>query len=98
MLIEFDGRQHFENNHYFFKKNNDKFLDQQERDMIKTRYCFKNNISLLRIPYTRIKNISIILRNFIDKVKLSCTKPCFQFGIEDDGSKLYKLHTEIITQ
>lgn len=31
------------------------------RDQIKNQYCIDNNIKLLRIPYTKINNIEVIL-------------------------------------
>lgn len=43
-----------QNNNY---ENNMQKL-QKERDTIKTNYCKKNNISLLRIPYWEIENNS----------------------------------------
>ena len=50
-IIEFDGVQHFRyynNNGWNNKKN---FEKTRERDLIKNKYCFDNNIPLIRIPY-----------------------------------------------
>ena len=50
-IIEFDGVQHFKyynNNGWNNKKN---FEKTRERDLIKNKYCFDNNIPLIRIPY-----------------------------------------------
>lgn len=50
LCIEFDGIQHYE---LFYKRKNDvKSLEEQLiRDKIKTEFCIKNNIKLLRIKY-----------------------------------------------
>lgn len=50
--IEYDGEQHSKPVKYF--GGNDKFLLTQIRDKIKTEYCQKNNIPLIRINYTDI--------------------------------------------
>jgi hypothetical protein len=64
MLIEYDGQQHF-------KPTNFKGVDNEKakvnfdktkiNDNIKNNYCRKNNIKLLRIPYTDIEKIDYIL-------------------------------------
>lgn len=56
-IIEFDGRQHFENG--CFKNAN--LSDIQERDNIKNKYCDDNNIKLIRIPHWEFKNIEEII-------------------------------------
>lgn len=56
-LIEYDGQLHFKK--YFEKQN---FEIQHEHDLIKDEYCKKNNIKLLRIPYTQFDNIEEILK------------------------------------
>lgn len=66
-LIEFDGKQHFEQTHFFSLKQLDDQFDSvtsyiQYHDSIKTDYCIKNNIVLIRIPYTEINNIEKILK------------------------------------
>ena len=53
-IIEFDGEQHFkyryeENYHGLNNKQN--HLDTKRNDLIKNKYCFNNNIPLIRIPY-----------------------------------------------
>ena len=53
-LIEYDGIQHFENSNFFGG-----LQQNQIRDKIKTNYCIKNNIPLVRIPYTDYENINI---------------------------------------
>lgn len=53
--IEYDGEQHFKEKsaQYFF----DNLDSIQQRDKIKNIYCEKNNIFLIRIPYTDYKDI-----------------------------------------
>lgn len=59
ICIEFDGQQHFESVNIFGGKEN--FQKIQERDAIKNEFCKKENINLLRIPYTEFNNIDDIL-------------------------------------
>ena len=57
-LIEYDGEQHYlEKTNNFWKK--DSLLNRQKRDLLKTDYCLKNNIPLIRIPYWEKNNITI---------------------------------------
>ena len=53
--IEFDGKQHYCDNHYFKRDNT------MNHDKIKTEYCNSNNIKLIRIPYWKMNNIEKIL-------------------------------------
>lgn len=55
LIIEFDGRQHYEDVGYGNHKTT------VEHDMIKNQYCKNNNISLLRIPYWEGNNIENII-------------------------------------
>ena len=57
IMIEFDGEQHYKDNHYF----NYSYDKQVLHDNIKTQYCNNNNIKLLRIPYWDINKIDQIL-------------------------------------
>ena len=50
IVIEFDGKQHFEKSAYFSRNYKD-FLKQVRNDNIKSRYCEDNGLLLLRIPY-----------------------------------------------
>lgn len=61
LLIEFDGRQHFEPVEIF--GGDDGLKETQLRDSIKTNFALSNNIPLLRIPYTEQDNIESILTN-----------------------------------
>lgn len=58
--IEYDGEQHFNisrnNKSTFFTE--EKILDIQRKDNIKTQYCQNNNIKLIRIPYYDYDKIS----------------------------------------
>ena len=66
-LIEYDGEQHFMHTNLGW---NDKehFEKVRERDKLKNEYCKKNNIPLIRIPYTHQKDLCI------DDLKLETTK------------------------
>ena len=46
ICIEFDGEQHFKENHYFNKKI---VMKIKKRDNIKTNYCIDNKIKLIRL-------------------------------------------------
>lgn len=56
-LLEFDGKQHFEPTGTLFDQY--KVDEIQERDNIKNKWCYDNNILLKRIPYTIIKTITL---------------------------------------
>lgn len=45
-LIEYDGIQHFEKGHF-----RDAYEITHKNDLLKNKYCFNNNIPLIRIPY-----------------------------------------------
>ncbi len=63
ILIEFDGLQHYKPLGYF---GGDKKLEfTQLCDKIKNEYCLKNNIRLIRISYSDIKNINRILSGIL---------------------------------
>lgn len=58
-LIEADGQQHFE---IKFGRTEGEFLETQQNDSIKTKFCIDNNIPLIRIPYWKAsKSEKIIL-------------------------------------
>lgn len=52
-LIEYDGIQHFEKNHFH---NN--FDITRKNDLLKNKYCFSNNIPIIRIPYNKPYDIN----------------------------------------
>lgn len=45
-LIEYDGIQHFEEGHF-----STEYSVTHSNDILKNKYCFDNNIPLIRIPY-----------------------------------------------
>lgn len=68
-LIEFDGSQHFETGTGYYD-NIEAFKRTQYRDNFKTQWCKENNITLIRIPYYHldqltIKDLLIETSNFI---------------------------------
>ena len=50
ICIEYDGEQHYTT--YNYEKDDSDLKIRQLRDKIKTDYCLKNNIKLIRIKYT----------------------------------------------
>ena len=50
-LIEYDGKQHFDKNAAHWGNNEEDFSRNREKDLLKNKYCFDNNIPLIRIPY-----------------------------------------------
>lgn len=81
-LIEFDGRQHF--NEVKFWRNSGDLIIMQKRDIIKTNYCRQNKIPLLRISYKHIKKIPEIIKKFMEDLK---ENPTLIYFTDDD---LYK--------
>lgn len=55
-LIEFDGVQHFD---YGSCWNGENKEDVKRRDHIKNNYCLSNNIPLIRIPYWKLKTLTL---------------------------------------
>lgn len=51
IIIEYNGKQHYEFTPYFHKSNDD-FIQQVRRDEDLRNYCKINNIRLIEIPYT----------------------------------------------
>jgi very-short-patch-repair endonuclease len=65
-VIEFDGQQHFEPVRFNGISKEAAFVNFkkiQQIDLLKTEYCKYNGISLLRIPYKKIKKIPEILES-----------------------------------
>ena len=58
ILIEYDGEQH-----YFYRNEGwntkENFEKTKERDIYKNNWCLKNNIKLIRIPYTKLNNLQL---------------------------------------
>jgi hypothetical protein len=59
ILIEYDGKHHFEPLKYFGGLDSFKII--KEYDSIKNDYAKNNNIKLIRIPYYKYKNINKLL-------------------------------------
>ena len=57
-LIEYDGETHYRYNLHGWH-NEEQLTKQQERDKIKNEWCRENNIPLIRIPYTHLKDLCI---------------------------------------
>lgn len=52
LVIECNGKQHYEFNTYFHKYHID-FVNQQNRDQMKRDFCEINNLVLVEVPYDR---------------------------------------------
>ena len=68
-LIEYDGRQHFTPIEFFGGQKSLK--STRRRDLLKTNYCRKRKIPLLRISYRHIGKIPEIIENFMIKVSIN---------------------------
>ena len=65
LCIEFDGSQHYSINKTDAEKAN---------DFKKNMYCKKNNLNILRIKYTDIDNVELLIINKINTIKLDLPK------------------------
>ena len=75
LLVEYDGRQHF--SPFFSDKLNEEqagriLLLQKEADFIKSEFANKNGIRLIRIPYTKLKHIDVILFDIFHEKISNC--------------------------
>lgn len=65
IVIEYDGQQHFKPYNFDLGNNptnNEKFINMKYRDNIKTLYCILFDVKLIKIPYTKFKQIHDILK------------------------------------
>lgn len=72
LLLEYDGRQHFEPVDFSGKGEIwaiNQFKEVKEKDILKNLYCKENDIQLLRIPYWKFDEIEIILNKLIHNEK-----------------------------
>lgn len=67
-LIEYDGKQHF--HAYDSWGGVEKFETTKRHDAIKNNYCQRNNIRLLRIKYTKLKQIEFVLEKYFSKERI----------------------------
>lgn len=72
VCIEYDGIYHYKpipRKNETFEEAEKRYKETKIRDEIKTQYCIKNNIKLLRIPYFEFDNITTILSSFLQSNK-----------------------------
>ena len=69
ICIEYDGKQHFNHNTNWYKTKED-YLIAQKRDLEKDEYCKKNDIPLIRIPYSDYDKLNKeYLKKLIDEAQ-----------------------------
>ena len=68
VLIEFDGEQHFQAKDFF--GGVEALLENHKLDRIKNKFTIENNIPMLRIKYTDLKNIEILIEEFLESPKI----------------------------
>ena len=56
-LIEYDGIQHFTDSHQWRENG---YQITHNNDLLKNKFCFENNIPLIRIPFNKHYNIQDI--------------------------------------
>lgn len=62
IIIEYDGRQHFEPVVFWNGQNaEENYLKNKYHDKLKNKYCKEHKIKLIRIPYTKYNDIENIL-------------------------------------
>lgn len=70
VVIEYDGEQHFRPVDFF--GGEEEFNIRKKRDEIKTNYCIKHNIHLIRIPYYFTKDeIQDIILNILSPATIT---------------------------
>jgi hypothetical protein len=67
MIIEIDGIQHFQPIEYFGGQKT--FEERRKKDIIKSKYCYDNNIPLLRIHHKDLDNLVEVVIKFIRKYR-----------------------------
>lgn len=65
MCIEYQGLQHYESSDFFGGES--KFKNRLENDKIKVKYCRKNKIKLLIIPYWNFNKLEKIIHELCKK-------------------------------
>jgi len=66
--VEFDGSHHFRVINFWTGGSD--YTSTVRNDNIKNEYCKNNNIKLLRIKYTKINQIELILTRFLKLLSL----------------------------
>jgi very-short-patch-repair endonuclease len=61
--IEYDGQLHYYPIKHFGGMK--RLIETQKNDLIKTDYCVKRGIRLLRIPFFEINNIEKLIKDFL---------------------------------
>lgn len=88
MLLEYDGRQHFEPAMIY--GGEEEFKATTMRDSIKNSYCIANSIPLLRISYSEFDNIDAILEIiFSSEIKTGITHVGKEYEHKKTPSKLH---------
>ena len=64
-IIEYDGKQHYDPKYAW---NSFQYEQTKNHDEMKTQWCKKNNIPLIRIPYTHLNELCL------DDLKLETSK------------------------
>ena len=72
LLIEYDGRQHFEAVNLFGGEVN--LADTQRRDQIKNCFAKENGYRLLRIPHWDFQRVDEILAEAINRSVADCDR------------------------
>jgi len=71
IVIELDGRQHFDPEHYFFQGHGQRSFDaQQESDLFKEDWCRKHHYHLLRISFSiEYDQYADLVSHFVTRVR-----------------------------
>ena len=72
LAVEYNGKQHYHFNSHFHRGSNDRFQNQQYRDLIKKQLCEENGIFLITVPYSlKDDEIPGYLDQKLDEFKMS---------------------------
>jgi hypothetical protein len=70
--VEYNGVQHYKYVPYFHR-NNEAFLNQKYRDLIKSQFCKNEGVILIEVPYTvKVKDIESYLISELRKNGFKC--------------------------
>lgn len=66
--VEYNGRQHYRFSSHFHQNSNDRFQNQQYRDLIKKQLCQEHGVTLIIVPYwVKIHEIPEFLEKELEK-------------------------------